>query len=299
MNKFNTQMKYKRCVLFLFVLGFLNTSVPAQTGNSEIFIFSVSKSGNRVALELVGNISNSPGYDNQPSFGPEGKSVLFTSIRNGNSPDIYEYFFESKQSKQITNAADGEYTPRAKDRDTITFVREGNGQAMSVWSYDRRTKAESPALVNKEPVAYYDWNSDGGALVWIRYASMAHFVNPLKKVNAFVTDRVLPSSPQNIPGTLKFSFVHRQGNDEVWIKEFDPETRAVRPIVQTKDGKIDYCWLTDAAILTGTGFNLYRFDEKTDKEWVLFGDLSRFGLKDITRLAASKDGKMIAVVSNQ
>ncbi len=274
-------------------------SVNAQTGNSEVFVFELKNVNGKTSVSNPVNISASPGYDNQPSFGIDGDTVLFTSIRNGRSPDIYEYSLLDQTLTQLTDSAESEYTPRARDKNTVTFVREGEGQEMSVFTYDRTTKSVSAALKNREPVAYYDWNTDGGALVWIRYASMAHYVVPSKGLNVFVTDRVLPSTPHNIPGTLKFSFLHRQGNDEVWIKEFDPETRAVRPIVLTKDSKVDYCWLADGSILMGSGTMLYRFDQKSDKDWVLYADLSGFGLKEITRLAASKDGRMIAVVSNQ
>lgn len=274
-------------------------AVSAQSSNSEVFVFEVKNSEGKIELSNPLNISNSPGYDNQPSFGPGDKSILFTSIRDGNSPDIYEYFFTTKLTKQITTSSDSEYTPRAMGDETITFVREGKGQEMSVWSYGRSTNSEAPALTNKEPVAYYDWNSNGAALVWIRYASMAHFVNPSKSINLFVSDHVLPSTPHNIPGTLKFSFVHRQGNDEIWIKEFDPETRAVRSIVQTKDAKLDYCWMPDGSLVMGSGTKLYRFVEKVEMDWILLADLSEFGLKEITRLDASKDGKKLAVVSNQ
>ena len=37
------------------------------------------------------NISNSPGYDNQPSFLPDSSAVLFSSNRDGKQTDIYRY----------------------------------------------------------------------------------------------------------------------------------------------------------------------------------------------------------------
>ena len=37
------------------------------------------------------NITRSPGYDNQPSFTPDGAAILFTSNRGGTQTDIYRY----------------------------------------------------------------------------------------------------------------------------------------------------------------------------------------------------------------
>ena len=161
---------------------------------------------------------------------------------------------------------------------------------------------ETPALTNKEPVAYYDWDLGGGALVWVRYAFMARYVHPGKDINWYVSDSVQPSSPQVIPGTDKFSFVYRRPDGSLWIKEFDPETKAVRPIAPISDGKIDYCWSDEGRIIMGRGSELWGFDERLKKEWVLFYDFAEFGLKDITRLAFynNRSGTVrIAVVSNQ
>jgi hypothetical protein len=286
-------------IVFVSALFLMSGSALfAQTSNAEIFVFSLNDKG-EVNVSSGVNISKSPGYDNQPTFGPEGKSVLFTSDRGGNGTDIYEYIFSNQKFDRITNSTDSEYTPRARGKDAITFVREGKGQEMTVWSYDRTSKAETPAFGIKEPVAYYDWNNKGGALVWVRYASMAHFVDTSKKVNLFVVDHVQASTPHNVPGTNKFSFVHRQGNDSLWIKEFDPSTRAVRPLTRTKDSKIDYCWMKDGTIIMGSGSKLYAFNEKIDKGWRLFADLTGAGLKDITRMDVAPDGKRIAIVSNQ
>jgi len=271
----------------------------AQAPDSEVFLFSIDKKDGKYRFSGGDNITNNKGYDNQPTFSQSGKSILYTSSRNGKDTDIYEYILADKKAYQITSKTDGEYTPKEFDRNTITFVREEKGQGMTVWKYDRRTRKESVALKNKEPVAYYAWNNRGDALVWIRYAFMMHWVNPAKSINKYVASYAQPSVPHLIPDTDKFSFMQRYPSDALWIKEFDPKTQAVRPIVQSKDGKKDYCWMADGSLLIGSGSKLYKFDEKTDKNWVFLADLKSFGIKDITRMSASLDGRNLALVSNQ
>ncbi len=294
-----SKTKWVRLALVLVVFAAAATPVLAQTGNSEVFVFNIKKQDGALVFSGGSNISNSPGYDNQPSFAADGKSILFTSVRDNKNPDIYEYLLSDKSLRQITTSPASEYTPRAKDSESIFFVREDSGQGMTVWKYDRKSKKETEALGIKEPVAYYDWNSTGDALVWVRYAYTAQFVNPAKKLSRFVSDHVLPSTPQNIPGTQKFSFIHRQSNDWLVIKEFDPETNSVRPIVEVKNSKIDYCWLPDKTLVIGLGSELYGFNEESNDDWVRLADLKSFGLKDITRLSASSDGTMMAIASNQ
>lgn len=289
--------------LFTFVFTILlfgGQVLFAQVPDSEIFLFSIDKKDGKYLFTKGENITNHKGYDNQPSFSSGSISILFTSNRNGDNFDIYEYDLADKKIVRIIASENGEYTAKEFDKDTITFVREGKeDQAMTVWKYDRRTKQESPALKNKEPVAYYAFNSKGDAFVWIRYAFMMHWINTEKSINRYVANYAQPSVPHLIPGTDNFSFMQRQTDDELWIKEFAPKTQAVRPIVRSKDEKKDYAWMPDGSLLMGSGSKLYRFDEKTDKDWVLAADLSAFGIKDITRLSVSFDGKHMALVNNQ
>jgi Tol biopolymer transport system component len=283
-------------LLFVYALPF---TVFAQQPNPEIFLFSVERNADKFTFTGGKNITNNPGYDNQPSFSLDNRSLLFTSTRTGKDTNIYEYLLADGKTVQLTTSEDNEYTPKEFDANTLNFIREGKGQEMTVYKYDRQTKQESPALKNKEPVAYYAFNSKGDALVWIRYAYFIHWVNPEKNINKFVTDYGQPSTPQRIPGTDNFTFMKRLPNDELWIMEFNPSNQAVRPIVQPKDSKLTYCWMPDGSLLTGSGTKLFRFDEKTDKTWVQIADLSSFGIKDIGRVAVSPDGKNLAVVSNQ
>lgn len=290
--------RQKIILLLLIVIG-QTLFAFAQQPNPEIFLFSIEKSADKFTFSNSKNITNNAGYDSQPSFSLDNRSILFSSIRKTTDTNIYEYFLADGKLQQITTAEDGEYSPREFDANTITFVREGKAQEMTVWKYDRQTKKESPVLKNKEPVGYYGFNSKGDFLLWVRYAFMIHLVNPEKNTNKFVTDYAQPSAPQRIPNTDNFSFMKRLPTDEIWIYEFNPTNQAIRPIIQTKDAKINYCWMNDGSLLIGSGTKLFRFDEKIDKTWVQIADLSSFGIKDIGRIAVSFDGKNLALVSNQ
>ena len=288
-----------RQIFILLLLIGLNSIAFAQPPNPEIFLFSIEKKDGKFAFADGKNITNNVGYDNQPSFSLDNRSLLFTSNRNGKDTNIYEYFLADGKTEQITTSADNEYTAKDSDGKTLNFIREGSDQTMTIFKMNRQTKQESPALKIKEPVAYYAFNAKGDALVWIRYAFFIHWVNTEKNINRFVTDYGQPSTPQLIPNTDKFSFMKRLPNDELWIYEFNPSNQAIRPIVQPKDAKLTYCWLPDGSLLTGSGTKLFRFDANSEKKWVEIADLSSFGIKDIGRIAVSSDGRNLALVSNQ
>ncbi len=281
------------CVLF-------STAVlSAQIPTTDIYLFSVEKNNDKYVFSNGKNITKRKGYDNQPSFSFDGKFVFFTSTRRENNFDIYKYSLADEKISPVVNSDAGEYSAKQVDENKIAFVREGNDQLMTVFFADLDTKTETPAFKVKDPIAYYEFNKNGDALVWVRYAFWMKWVNTEKSINRYVANYAQPSVPHLIPGTDKFSFMVRHPDDSLWIKEFDPKTESVRPIIQAKDGKKNYCWLRDGSLLMSSGSKLFRFDEKTDKSWVEVADLKGVGIEDITRIAVSTDGKLLALVSNQ
>ena len=81
--------------------GLTFVSIDAQQAPpaTEVFYATVS---NAAGIESIVNISNNPGYDNQPSFLPDGSAILFSSNRDGKQTDIYRYDIATKTLTQLT-----------------------------------------------------------------------------------------------------------------------------------------------------------------------------------------------------
>src|SRR5215831_541218 len=74
-------------------------------------------------------ITDFAGYNNQPVFMPDGKSILYTSNRTKQT-DIYRYDLETGRTTQVTNTPESEYSPTLMpDRKNISVVRvEADGK---------------------------------------------------------------------------------------------------------------------------------------------------------------------------
>ena len=122
---------------------------PAATAppDTEIFLASFSVGGTPV----VGpgrNITNSPGYDNQPSFTPDGRGILFTSIRGGGTQtDIYRYDVASGAIARVTDTPESEYSATVTpDGAHISVIRvEADVDAAAVAIHARRPAARAGA----------------------------------------------------------------------------------------------------------------------------------------------------------
>jgi hypothetical protein len=121
-------------------------------------------------------------------------------------------------------------------------------------------------------------------------------VHQTKELSHYVTGNAIPTSPHIIPGTDNFSFMHQQANGEVWIKELNPESLAIRPLTPVVGNSRHYGWSPNGWIAMVDGTKLHRWSPESKDGWELVADLKDHGMTNVTRVAVSPDGKKLAVV---
>src|SRR5262249_42680455 len=90
-------------------LGAAPLTAPAPPG-ARIYLGGLRGRPGEVVAEAVKNVTNRPGYDNQPHFSPDGKTLFYTSVRDGQS-DIYRVDLASGAITAFTNTPESEYSP--------------------------------------------------------------------------------------------------------------------------------------------------------------------------------------------
>lgn len=265
---------------------------------TDIFLFDVEVEKNGLVLRNGKNITQRKGYDNQPSFSPDGRSLLFVSQRDLYQTDIYEYDIKTQKIKALTHTPTQEYSPMYdQDGKTLTVVRDGSQPNQTVWRINPKNGEETWALNTHEPVGYYAWTTAGQAVIWARYAYSIYILRSKKQDSVFVMGNAAPSRPQLMPDQQHISFVHRQMNGEIWIKSLDPNTRAVMPLAPVLEQQIDYGWMSNGDMITGEASGLFRWRLGVSETWEKVGDLSAEGVKSIKRLGFSPDNRKVAIVA--
>jgi len=152
---------------FLIILGaFL--SAAAQTPSpspmpappaSDIFIIDLKGEG-KLELGQPLKITSEAGYNNQPSFLPDGQSILYTSIRDKQA-DIYRYEIHGGATTQITNTPESEFSPMLMpDGKSISVVRVEADGTQRLWKFPLAGGEPSLILENIKPVGYHLWVDD-------------------------------------------------------------------------------------------------------------------------------------------
>src|SRR3954465_80562 len=99
----------------LLALSLAGEALSAQAAppSTDIFLAPLRVQNGKPVVGRPVNITSRPGYDNQPSFTPDSRSVLFTSVREEAEADIYRYDLRTRATSRITSTPESEYSATA------------------------------------------------------------------------------------------------------------------------------------------------------------------------------------------
>jgi Tol biopolymer transport system component len=289
-------MKILFAVFSVAVLA-AQTAAPPST---EVFLAPLTWTNSSVTVGTPANITNNPGYDNQPSFLPDSSAVLFASNRDTKQNDIYKYDIASKQIVQLTKTAENEYSPLvAPDGKSFLCV---HGTEQSIFRYDM--DGGNPRLAYKHGdalIGYHVWTSPTEFAAFILATAAApqslQVIDTTTGKGQIIETNTGRSLLRRV-GHNTISFVSKTDPQKWVIKEFDITTHAVSVITETVPRSEDLTWLPDGRILMASGSKLLVWQAGTPG-WTEIADFTAAGVKRITRLAASRDGKFLAIVGEQ
>lgn len=271
-------------------------AMRAQVPSTDIYLATVKFGRFAFHVENVANITNRAGYDNQPSFTPDGNAILFTSIMDDGQADIYRYDLTSGKSERVTRTRESEYSPCA-DPSGVGFsvVRVEADSTQRLWQFDLNGERAHVLLPDIRPVGYYTWITRETVAVFVLGQPNTLQLASVRSGTSTIVEKSIGRSLHSVPAEQAVSFVHKV-SDSVWvIKRYEAVTGKIESIVPTLRGSEDYCWLSDKSLLMGRGSKLYRWTGSDG--WHEVADLASYGMNSITRLASNRQGTHIAIVA--
>ena len=288
-------------ILSSWVIAQAQTASPSPTPAatppaSDIFIVDVASRSGKMKLGQPVKINTSVGYNNQPSFMPDGQSVLYTSIRDKQA-DIYRYDIARGATTQITKTPESEYSPTLMpDGKSISVVRVEADGTQRLWKFPLAGDPPSLILEKIKPVGYHLWIDDHTlALFILGKPNTLQLVDTRTEKAETIAEnpgRIL----RRIPHQNKLSFVHKISDQEWIVKAYDLDSRKTTELIKTFPGVEDYAWTPAGDLLMAKDAKLF-VRKKSDWAWQEVGDFSSAGLKTITRIAVSPKGDKITFVA--
>lgn len=273
-----------------------NNESSAQTPVTDLFIVHIEE---EVGVKVFGapkRISVHSGYNNQPSFTRDGRSILFNADPFGNT-DIFRYDIDADTTYQVTNTQIGEYSPTPISAERfVSVVVEPDGR-QRLWVYDIHTGASELYVSERDSVGYFDILNDGQIPMFVLGSPPSLRIwNPATKTERRV-EGVPGRSIRKHPRLDGFLFVDTTRPDRNLVVDVDPVTLSRQAIAQMPEGSQDLVFGPDGTLYASAGSKLYAYSSEADGVWKSVADFGGFGLSNISRMAVSPDGRSIALVS--
>ena len=267
--------------------------------STDVYLASLTRQESRLVLGELRNISSNPGYDNQPSFTHDGRSVLFTSVRGGGTQsDIYRYDRESGRLVRVTDTPESEYSPTVTpDGAGISVIRVEADGTQRLWRFGLDGREPHVVLADLKPVGYHAWIDATRLALFVLGQPATLQLADISTGKAEPVADSVGRSLHRIPGVQRVSFVHKDPSAGWWVKELDPDTKASTSLVRTLDGSEDCTWTPDGTLLMAQGARLFAWRRGSDAGWEDVANLATAGVERITRLAVSPSGDALALVA--
>jgi hypothetical protein len=268
---------------------------PRPTANTEVYLAQLNRDVMPPSGGTAENISNNPGYDNQPSFTPDGKAILFTSNRDGKQTDIYRYELATKALTELTHTPESEYSPVVTpDGKTFSVIRVEADTTQRLWRFDLDGSNPRRVMTNVTGVGYQAWLDGTHIAVFIVGANGQP--NTLQLADTTTDSAVLIDSNPGHGLALKpgaasptVTYVCKTDAQHWVVKEFSLADRTPKVVMDAVPGSEDLAW--DPVYGSGPGSRLFTpkgahlMVSLGGQPWREAGDFSLAGVDRITRLA--------------
>ena len=282
-------------LLFLFII--FTAHFTFSQNNTEVYVVNIAPAYEGLELLNLENISKNKGYNNQPSF-TSNELLLFSGNNEGQS-DIAEYSLKTKTKKWFNKKTEGgEYSPQKfPSNNDVAAVRLDKDGLQRLYRYSSEMGSSSEIIKDLQ-VAYFAFYNDKKMLATVLDGDKMDFVLiDLQSKKADTLFYNAGRSLQKIPdsNSMSYSLINENGNLDLYLLDMNNFESFF--VTELPIGIQDYVWLNDTQILIGSGNKLYMYDTLGDSEWTRVASLEEHGLKNITRMAISPNGKKLAIVA--
>jgi hypothetical protein len=287
--------------LMLAVYGVRSAGAQAAQAPPATDIFlaplSITSTDGRPVIGKPVNVTNRPGYDNQPAFTPDSKGILFTSIHEDGQSDIYRYDLGTKAVARVTSTPESEYSATIMPGgQRFSVIRVERDSAQRLWSFAMDGSDPQLLVPTVRPVGYHAWIDPDNLALFVLGNPNALVHYDLRSGHADTLARNIGRSLAPTIGGGGFSFTAHDSTGAVKLKTMAWPYQTIADLVALPRGSEDIVWLARDLVLSSTGSKLVSWKPGTT-DWQDAVDLAPSGLSRISRLAVSQDGKWLAIVA--
>lgn len=271
-------------------------------GGTEIYLCKMNFINDKPSLSSPVNITQHPGYDNQPFFHASLPVIYYASAKDTATVDIKTYNINTHATEVFASTDGSEFSPTlTPDGKFISCILQKKDGAQNLVKFP--VNGGTPVtLIDNLVIGYHAWINDNDLLLFVlddTVNNSLHCYNLKTK-----EDKIIIKNPgrslHKIPGENAMSFVDKSNDKEWLIKKFNIKTKTITTITSTLPNAEDMAWLNNGMILMSDGLSLFYYDTHKPDGWKKIEmNTDSPALKGIKRLAVNKENTMLALVAEE
>lgn len=279
----------------------LNSFATPQSKGTDIILLDLKSENNKITVSKPLNITNREGYDNQPSFLPDGKSLFYVSMKEDKQADIYKYDLQTGKTEKVTDTKEeSEYSPTVMfNKETFSTVRVEKDGTQRLWQFNLNGSEPKLVIENLLQVGYHGWiNKDTVALFILgEFFTLQIYNTSTGKLD--IVEKNIGRCLKKIPNKNALSFLHKVSEKKWVIKELNLDNFKTSEIITALPKSEDFAWTPDGTLIMGNKTKLFKYNPSKDKAWSEFADLKKEEVGDILRIDVNAQNNKIAIVSSK
>ncbi len=268
--------------------------------NPDIFIYTLETGKSE-------NVTNNPAFDADPNFAPDGKQIVFASLRDGNA-EIYLMNSDGSDVRRLTNHPAWETHPVfSPDGTTIAFSADRESENSDVYLMSADGSGAVKRLTAWQTSEYVEpgcWSPDGTKIAFVsdRDGSDDIFII---SAEIYRPHLVLADESSNLrfptlsPDGTKIAFQAETEEKRGELRIYDMENKHSRVVLKTENADISPAFSIDGELIAFQN----RIESNTE---ICLIKLDGSNLINLTNNVArdvnpafSPDGKQIVFASNR
>jgi hypothetical protein len=266
---------------------------------SDIYLAPLRRMRDSLIVGTPVNVTHRVGYDNQPSFLPNSRGILYTAIGADAQADIWRYDIAERRTTRVTSTRESEYSATVMPGALrMSVIRVESDSTQRLWSFAMDGSDAQLLLAAQKPVGYHAWLGPMRLATYVLGKPSTLHVVDSDGAHDDVRAHDIGRALHRVPGRDAFSYTQRDSAGALWITVQPVSGESETILVRAAAGNEFHTWTPDGVLLSATDGRLVRWNGALDstRAWIPVADLARAGVRNVSRLAVSPDGKWLAFV---
>src|SRR5687768_10683818 len=269
----------------------------------NLWVVDLKWTGNQLSTGTPVKLTNDNGNNSQPSFSPDGRSVVFSATRDSGSSDIYRIDLTTRTETRVTRTPENENSPTvnaAGEYVAVRWVPATLFKEFGVWVYSGDGTPTRGVLRGPDTTGYYTPLGSGDYAL-TRPKSKTFTIALFDDQSGAITDvdsgvPALPAQP--IPGQRALSYVRIDSVDgKHTLRRVDLATKRASSIGATIVGRTAHAWIPrHNTVLMARGNVLYARGA-SESSWRVVTRFEDPDLRNASAYVVSPNGDKLVLTS--